>query len=344
MRLGRILSGIIYPLMTKKIVFRADGNPQLGLGHVMRCLALADILGPDYDRRFAIVQPAPDVARLIDKKGVTVVALPSDNIADFLSIIEPDEVVVLDSYSIAEAGQRAIRERARKLVFIDDLVSGRQVADVVINHAGDLSVSDYDCEPYTLLGLGPKYALVNPAFVSRPQPKPDAPVFINLGGADPLNLTHELVTGLLNESDHRLTVVLGAANPHQATFAGFPADRVKLLTNLSAKQMARAISGCRVAVVACSTISYEICTVGRSFVAIQHADNQLPLASFLKNHRLALDVMTHPINIGQLLKTLEKGRFTTSVFNQRLFFDGKAPERFQALFGQLTDQEVVISQ
>ncbi len=320
----------------KKILFRADGNAQIGLGHVMRCLALAEMIGPDYDRQFAIAQPTPDITRLIEKTGVTILALPTADTVDFLPFIQPDDVLVLDSYTAIETDQRAMRERARSLVVIDDLVTGRQVADILINHAGDLKISDYDCEPYTQLGLGPKYALVNPAFVSRPQPKPDAPVFINLGGADPLNLTRELVVGLLEQSEHRLTVVLGAANPYRDTFADLPTDRVKLMAKLSAKQMARAISGCRVAVVACSTIAYEICTVGRSFVAIQHADNQLPLASFLKNHRLALEVMTYPINIGQLLTTLEKGRFTTSVFNQRLFFDGKAPDRFRALFAELT--------
>lgn len=323
----------------KKILFRADGDARIGLGHVMRCLTLAETLGPDYDRRFAIVQPTPDQLRLIQKQGVTVVPLETNELADFLPIISPDEVVVLDSYTTPEADQRAIRANARRLVFVDDRAVGRQVADVVINHAGDLTADSYDCEPDTYLLLGPKFALVNPAFVARPQPKPDAPVFVCLGGADPLNLTHTLVTNLLAESEHRLTVVLGAANPHRATFADLPADRVKLLVNLSAKQMARAISGCRVAVVACSTIAYEICTVGRSFVAIQHADNQLPLASFLKNHRLALDVMTHPIDTTRLLATLTQGRFTTSVFNQRLFFDGKAPDRFRTLFAELCKPE-----
>jgi UDP-2,4-diacetamido-2,4,6-trideoxy-beta-L-altropyranose hydrolase len=319
----------------KKILFRADGNAQIGLGHVMRCLALAEIVGPDYDRQFAIVQPSAAVTRLIEKTGATVLTLPTDAVTDLLPLLGPDTVAVLDGYNFDADYQRIVREHARSLVYIDDLVSGRQVADVVINHAGDLTADRYEAELYTYLLLGPKFALVNPAFVSRPQPRPDAPVFVNLGGADPLNLTHTLVSGLLAESDHRLTVVLGAANPHRATFADFPTDRVKLLVNLSAKQMARAMSGCRVAVVACSTISYEICTVGRSFVGIQHADNQLPLASFLQNHRLALDVLTHPIDIDRLLTTLTRGRFTTAVFNQRLYFDGKAPDRFRALFAEL---------
>ena len=42
-----------------KIVFRADGHAKMGLGHVIRSLALADMLKEDFDCHFMIRNPLP---------------------------------------------------------------------------------------------------------------------------------------------------------------------------------------------------------------------------------------------------------------------------------------------
>eukprot|EP01098_Paradermamoeba_levis_P012653 TRINITY_DN5574_c0_g1_i1.p4 TRINITY_DN5574_c0_g1~~TRINITY_DN5574_c0_g1_i1.p4 ORF type:complete len:130 (+),score=7.08 TRINITY_DN5574_c0_g1_i1:1046-1435(+) len=122
-----------------QLFFRADGNAQIGLGHVMRCLALADMLKGDFLMRFALVEPTADVRDLLENAGLSVISLSAlTQQADFLAQIKPTEIVVLDGYSFDEALQQSVRDRAKKLVFIDDLVTGHQVADVIINHAGGL--------------------------------------------------------------------------------------------------------------------------------------------------------------------------------------------------------------
>ena len=51
----------------KTIVFRADGNSQIGLGHIMRCLALCEILSQDFFLKFAIQNPSNEVYKILSK-------------------------------------------------------------------------------------------------------------------------------------------------------------------------------------------------------------------------------------------------------------------------------------
>ena len=59
--------------MRRKIIFRADGNSEIGLGHIMRCLALAEMLEGDFDMSFAIQNPDEKIEKLIHETGINIV-------------------------------------------------------------------------------------------------------------------------------------------------------------------------------------------------------------------------------------------------------------------------------
>lgn len=321
----------------KTLLFRADGTTQTGLGHIMRSLALADMLGEAFNRRFAIHNPSDAVLKLLAKEGLPVVSLQSDDVAELLTHVSETDVVVLDGYNFDEPFQRAVRGKAHKLVFIDDLMQGYQVADVLINHAGDVTTAEYQNEPYTTLLLGANYALVNPAFVQKTQPKDgENKVFVNMGGADLHNVSHQVVDLLLSiNPSFRITLALGAANPHADTFADFPKEQLSVQQNLSAKQMARAIGGSGLSVVAASTIAYEVASISRPMIIIQTADNQSRMVSFMRDRHLVVGALALPLDVDQLALAVKKARLTPTVFKQRIVFDGKAANRFRQVFTQL---------
>ena len=336
-----------------KLLFRADGNAQIGMGHVMRCLALARML--DRSFRFAVVRPAPEVVRLIEEANGTVVPFTTNDVAELLTIVTPDDVAILDGYTFDETYQRAVRERAKKRIFIDDLIAGHQIADVVINHADGISDADYDAEPYTQFCLGPRYALLRPEFL-QPEgfgsPPVDGPIFVNLGGADPNN-TSLTVLKAIRQVDPALLVdlVLGAFHPNRAAIEAFQGQlpSLTILQNLSAAQMVSELQQCSLAITACSTIAYEVCAVNRPLITIVTAENQDRLAQFLSEEKLALSVnfptlltrLTPVISLENMLKLAIQGfQFSPDVAldtlaNQRRFFDGRSPDRFRALFDKL---------
>ena len=340
-----------------KLLFRADGNAQIGLGHVMRCLALANMLKGEFSMQFALVEPTPEVSALIERAGLSVISLPeSTHGTTFLAQIQPDEIVVLDGYSFDKPFQQSVRSRAKKVVFIDDLVEGYQVADVLINHAGGVSQTDYDAEAYTAFCIGPHYALLRPEFLSPKGyglPPIDGPIFVSLGGADPKN-TSLNVLDAIRQVDATLSVrlVLGPFHPNRAAVEAFQDQlpNLTILQNLSATQMVNEIQQCRLAVTASSTIAYEICAINRPLITVVTADNQDRLAQFLSEEKLAISVnfptlltrLTPVISLETMLKFAIQGFLlspesaTETLANQRRFFDSGSPGRFRALFRTLS--------
>ncbi|GAB2562929.1 UDP-2,4-diacetamido-2,4,6-trideoxy-beta-L-altropyranose hydrolase [Spirosoma areae] len=341
-----------------KLLFRADGNAEIGLGHVMRCLALANMLKGSFSMRFALVEPAPEVCSLLNEQGVSVSKLTdSDSRAGFLSLIEPDELVVLDGYSFDALYQEEIRSHARKLIYIDDLSRAYQVADVVINHAGGVSETAYKAAAYTQFCLGPHYALLRPEFL-RPSlpatgPSQAGPIFVSMGGGDLFNTSLQVLEAI-QEAGISLPVhvVLGPFHPDRAAIDAFQKQlpNLAILQNLTARQMVDEIQQCSLAITACSTIAYEVCAVNRPLIAVVTADNQARLAQFLSEEKLAISV-NFPRLLSRLSPSMElqtalkleimlfqfsSDTVTETLVNQRRFFDGRSPERFRALFRQLS--------
>lgn len=318
-----------------RLIFRADGDAQTGLGHVMRCLALADMLRVDFDCQFVCYQPLPGLKALFQQKRLPLTALQTQELPEFMSVIQPDDLVVLDGYLFDEAVQRSVRSIAKRLVFVDDLLRGHQVADLIINHTAGIAAADYVAESYTRFLLGPAYALVNPLFRASEPSAANPTIFVNLGGADPMNVSHQIVTQLVaHQAGRPVRVVLGGANQHQESFAGFSAGQVTVLSNLSVADMADEIAQCGLAIVSCSTISYEVATVGRPFIGVLTADNQRRLAHFLAQE-VAIGVLTLPLDPGHLSLLIEQATPDQGVANQRRYLDGRTAGRYRDAFRSL---------
>ncbi|GAB3894952.1 UDP-2,4-diacetamido-2,4,6-trideoxy-beta-L-altropyranose hydrolase [Spirosoma agri] len=340
-----------------QLLFRADGNAQIGMGHVMRCLALANMLNGDFSMRFAIVEPTPTIHSLIEQATINVITLPDSSAeTTFLDLIEPDDVVILDGYSFDDGFQQSVRSRAKRLVYIDDLTAGHQVADMIINHAGGITSADYEAEAYTQFFLGPHYALLRPEFLHPDgfgDTPADGPIFVSMGGADPHN-TSLTVLEAIRQVDPSLPVqiVLGPFHPDRKAIDAFRTElpNLTILQNLDAGQMVSALQQCSLAITACSTIAYEVCAINRPLVTVVTADNQARLAQFLAEEKLALSVnfptlltrLTPVIGLDQMIKlSIQSAQFSPetvaeSLANQRRFFDGRSPERLRDLFHQLT--------
>lgn len=340
-----------------QLLFRADGNAQIGLGHVMRCLALADMLKNDYAMRFAIVEPAANVSSMIEQAGLSVLSLPAtDQQRIFLDLIEPDDIVILDGYSFDELFQQSVHSRAKKLVFIDDLLTGHQVADVLINHAGGVTEAEYDASSDTRFCLGPHYALLRPAFLNPAgfgSAPAEGPLFVSLGGADPQNISLTVLEAIWRvDATLPVHLILGPFHPNRAAIEAFRKQlpNLTIRQNLTAPQMVDELTACRLAITACSTIAYEVCAINRPLITIVTADNQARLAQFLSEEKLALSVnfptlltrLTPVIALDQMLKlSIQAFEFSPeivadSLASQRRFFDGRSPERFRALFQTLS--------
>ena len=157
------------------IVFRADASPQIGTGHVMRCLALGQIFRKVGERSvfvMCMVTPSMRVRLESEGFGVKILNCIPGSVDDAKQTVEVSKDVsaswiVLDGYHFDAAYQRSIKELGKKLLLIDDNgCASHYYADIVLNQNIYASEKLYSKrEPNTTLLLGTRYALLREEFL-----------------------------------------------------------------------------------------------------------------------------------------------------------------------------------
>lgn len=289
----------------RKIYFRADAGPEIGYGHYIRSLALADMLKQDFD--CTMFTQTPTDYQLHEATGICpVIALPADNskLDCFLNQLQGDEIVVLDNYFFTTDYQRSIKAKGCKLVCIDDIHDKHYVADVVINHGVDSKLL-FDVEPYTKLCLGYPYALLRKPFlkfVTEERHKKGV-IAVCFGGSDPHNLTKRYVEHLIkNPWVEQVIAIVGDGYQYQETLSSFP--NLEIHSKLSADAIANLFRSAEAVVCSASTTAYEALACGARVYAGWYVDNQ---QDFYKH----LCVMKSIIPLGNLLE--DEPSFDTNI-------------------------------
>lgn len=189
--------------MSKKIFIRADANSEIGYGHIMRCYAIAMMIKDYYSINFFSISIPKNIKQDFINEGFAVNIISCDS--DFYNHLDQDTIVVSDGYNFNVDYQQNISRSGAKHVFIDDLYNQKFIADIVINHAPNISENLYNIPDKSRLALGLDYALLRPKFLTAAKnasarTKSDS-VFICFGGADPDNLLKKTI-GIVLQFDN----------------------------------------------------------------------------------------------------------------------------------------------
>ncbi|WP_052732280.1 UDP-2,4-diacetamido-2,4,6-trideoxy-beta-L-altropyranose hydrolase [Hymenobacter terrenus] len=332
--------------MTKptRLVLRADGNARIGLGHVMRLVALADILRDGFEEYVFATHDAAALAPLLAESGLRaepVPELPPPAEAAWLrdNLLSTTDVVVLDGYGFDFEYQQLVRAGSHRLVCLDDLHAFAFAADLVLNPAGGVTARDYELSPRARLLAGPAYAPLRAAFwqeQSAVTPASPDKILVCLGGADPRQLTQQVAANLMALSPAaEVHAVVGIAYLNWDALQQWAAHqpRLHLHRALDASALAQLMHQCGTAVLTPSTVSYEYCAAGGGLLLLlPTADNQHDLDLFLRGAGLALPY-TSAANV---LTSPERARLQAQLrAAQRQHFDGRAPTRLRQAFAAL---------
>ncbi len=266
--------------MKRKIFFRADAGPEIGYGHFIRTLALADMLKDDFDCVFYTQTPT-DYQKKEASTVCPLVELPASDsrLELFLDMLTGDEIVVLDNYFYTTDYQKKIKEKGCQLVCIDDMHNTHYVADMVINHAMGIKKENFSIEDYTQLCLGTQFALLRRPFldaIKKSAPKPPKStierIAICFGGSDPFHLTEKALEDLLpGPSLQHIDVIVGT---HFKSFGKYNDPRIHFHQSISAQEVANIFSSCDLAIVSASSVCLEALACGAMLAVGWYVDNQ----------------------------------------------------------------------
>jgi UDP-2,4-diacetamido-2,4,6-trideoxy-beta-L-altropyranose hydrolase len=337
-----------------RVIFRADGDGNIGLGHIVRCLSLAHMLKDNFFCIFIIREPSDRIKSLIREECelLPISSYPSylEEIIALKSVLLQDDILVLDGYHFDERYQLEAKLLISKMAFIDDLAKFHFYADIVINHGSSLITGQYKKEIYTRLLLGFPYLLLREPFLfsSRQLRKLNntGSVFICMGGADPQKLTLKMLDAALAcEYINNIVVVTGAAYGELDSLHKLSKKtnkKIRFEHDVSADQLVMLIGECDIAIAPASSISLEICCVKAALITGISADNQRFVLDQLLAAGCAVSIGDfRSVSIDELISCInnlksEKNR-NKLVKHQMKVIDGYSSLRLEGEFRALAD-------
>lgn len=209
------------------IAFRADGGKTIGLGHLMRCLSLAEAFRRNGHKVYFFSKLDEGIEK-IKLENFEVVRLSSSkqetegysygnpaHLADEakeMNLLLQEyqiDILIIDNYNVDKEYFAALKPNVRELIYIDDVNKFPYPVDIVVNGniTGEYLGYQKRDENQALL-LGPRYNMIRSEFRNMPCRFVRNKVYeimITTGGSDPYNLTGVLLEILLKEKEFRHT-------------------------------------------------------------------------------------------------------------------------------------------
>ena len=307
-------------------VFRVDASIQMGSGHVMRCLTLAEQLrSAGMTVRFVCRLHPGHLIDLIEQQGYTVYRLTQSNEryepvegqklahSRWLGVTQEEDAravsvlwrgktaidwLVVDHYALGVAWESSMRPHARKIMVIDDLADRQHDCDVLLDqnlHSNIVAQYRSLVPSHCNLILGPKFALLRPEFGKERGRLRDRDgivqrILVFFGGSDLDNVTSKALNALdrLNRSDITIDVVVGGENPNRHEMQAWCEKRSNSNYHFQISNMAELMARADLALGAGGSTTWERCAMGLPSLIISIADNQVAIADAVDREGAAI--------------------------------------------------------
>lgn len=344
-----------------RVVFRADASIQIGTGHVMRCLTLADELESLGSQIIFVCRNLHGfMPEMITNKKYELVLLPSPEKdlnerlegpkhANWLGVrweldalqvcgrIKSADWIVVDHYALDHEWEKNLRQVVKKIFVIDDLADRKHDCDLILDHNlyEDYSSRYSDLVPnFCKCLIGPKFALLRKEFLEKSQkscPKKNKinNIFVCFGGCDAQNETGKVLKAFASfeHIGFSIDVVVGKSNPHAKMIREL-CSRMKFARyHYGPSNMAELMGKSDLAIGSGGVVSWERCALSLPSLVISIADNQVEIAKSLQK-----------IGAIQYLgksKDVSYQNIKNSI--QRLLLDSKSLKSMRIAAGKVTD-------
>lgn len=281
------------------LIIRADANAEIGTGHVMRCLALAQAWQDKEGTVTFVGQIASQSLRQrISDEGCSYLEInhsypEPDDLQIMLSLNKNSKEsavnwLVVDGYHFTADYVRSLHQTGTKVLVIDDYAHQDEYqADLLLNQNLGSEKLSYKINDDAVILAGNRYVLLRREFIRQKSndqqniAESAGNILVTMGGADPENVTMQVIEALeqVALSGIKVKIVAGAANPHlsllekrlaRADFAW------ELLNNVN--DMAPLMRWADVAVTAGGSTCWELACLGVPALIFTIAKNQIGVA------------------------------------------------------------------
>lgn len=291
-----------------KVVFRVDASIEIGFGHVMRCLTLAEPLrAHGHDVHFVCCTLKGHLAQKIEQKGFDCLLIQKNDwqtdagqTNDIIAKFKADWLIV-DHYQLDYRWHRAVRNQVYKIMAIDDLANRNMDCDLLLDTGMGKLPADYQelVPAHCKILTGIEYALIRSEFSGKREAaisrrvaiREVKNILINLGGMDQLNLIPGILARLMTEFKQlEFTIIVSSATPNLIQIQQQVKNCRTCRLLLDIDNMAEEILFADLAIGAAGITAYERCVLGLPAITVAVADNQQHFLSRLVKAGAVLSV------------------------------------------------------
>ena len=261
-------------------LFRADAAPEVGGGHIIRCLALAAALADrGWGCHFLVARGTVATVPALAQAGHSV----HEGEDAWAAAPETADLLVVDHYRLGEAWESGWRGRVCRILAIDDLADRRHDCDFLLDPTAGRAAADYaalvpaDCR----LLLGPRYVPLRREFaqhrraaLARRDGGPVNRLLIAPGATDPTDLASVLNDAAETLPAVAIDIAIGGAAPHLPRLRERAARSPRLHLHIDTTDMAGLMAVADLCLGAGGSTSGERCCLGLPTLLAVVADNQ----------------------------------------------------------------------
>lgn len=290
-----------------KVLIRVDASTEIGTGHVMRCLTIAEALRDQKSKvTFMMETLQGNLIEFVQAKGFQVV-----------QEFQPADLCIIDHYGIDEVWEQSIRPFVKRIVVIDDLANRRHDCDLLLDQN---IVPNYDTRYNQLVPescgklLGAQYLILRKEFIKERQRVylRDGSVnrlLVFMGGSDPTNETMKVLDALKGnyiKLDH-VDVVIGLSNANRTVIENI-CSKEDYHFHCQIDYMASLMAQADFSIGAGGSATWERCYVGVPSSSTIVAENQIIATETAASLGVVLNLGRHekvtPDTYGKLLSSL----------------------------------------
>lgn len=291
----------------KNILFRCDSSSTIGLGHVKRCLVLAQRL-KEYNKNLKILFVTQNLYGNINleilKSGFSIYSLRNNTVYDLDYFIKGlfIDLLIIDSYEIDNIFEEQLRinNQNLKILSFDDVLKPH-CSHMILNHGIQAKKSDYkdlvtkDCKVF----CGSKYTLLRDEFFEKYDEEiVKKSVAIILGGNDVLNLSSKIASYLFEiDKSYKVTIITSSVNPNIKELK--QSGNIELLVDIS--NIAEVLSSKEFVICASGGTLFEVLSLRKDFINIEVAENQKVVTEFLEKRSIETTIKIDEL----IVKTLK---------------------------------------
>lgn len=291
------------------IVFRTDASINIGTGHVMRCLTLADELRQKgTDINFICREEPGNMISHIGNRGYKVHQLPGEIdietdrrlTKEVLSKYESThDWLIIDHYDIDISYESPLREHVKMIMVIDDLANREHDCDLLLDQSYSKNDNCYNgLAPENCIQLlGTEYAILRPQFQKareklRRKGGEVNRILVFMGGVDSKNITSKALRAIhmLDRSDIAIDVVVGELNQYHDEMKVLTSKMPNTICHHNVEDMASLMSSADLCIGAGGTTTWERCCVGLPTITIILAENQKNISESLGNKGVVINL------------------------------------------------------